>query len=829
MSLNLASFRKPSRYIGNEVNSIQRETDVKVALCFPDLYEIGMSHIGLKILYMIINSMSFASAERVFSPWTDLEAYLRNNGVPLYSQENKRPLKDFDIIGFTLQYELSYTNVLNMLDLGSLPVRSADRTSAHPIVIAGGPCAVNPLPMKPFIDVFVIGDGEEVIKEIVELYNLQKPGMNNSSREDLLNELSQLDGLYVPSVHTASGKMIRRRFVDNLDTAPFPVSPVVPYTSIVHDRVAIEISRGCTKGCRFCQAGMIYRPLRERSPDNILALAQKSIKNTGHEEISFTSLSAGDYSRLHHLISNFNRLCRGRHISVSLPSLRVGSISSDIIKEIKSVRKTGFTIAPEAGSSRLRNVINKDFTEEEYRETLEKLFTEGWKRLKLYFMIGLPSETPDDIDGIIKMVQTASGMGRKISGSRVNINIGISAFVPKPHTPFQWIGQASFNKLRETQDHLRKSFRKKGLSFKGQHVEPSLLEAVLSRGDEDCAGLIETAWRKGCRFDGWSEFFDFDKWLSASEDMSLNLYDYAAKSYDLNDLLPWSFVDTGITDDFLKLEYGRAFNGEVTSDCRNGCYGCGLKCRSAGERAEEVINEPDGTTILSSKLPGHKNKVPRKFRVRFSKTGKLRYLSHQETITSLLRAIRRADISLNYSSGFHPHPRISFGPALPTGVEGLNEYFDIEVSAVSNVMELLKRLNTELPEGLEALEILPSPISKRPLNDDNTCYEYEVVIDESAHGNIDYFLNLSQCIVSRNNKSVDIRPMVKSAEISGSRLLLTVVDTDSKARLHEILKEIFQASNEEVTALSVKRVRLYGYNIKNMQKPVAKEKVWAEK
>ena len=819
MSLNLASFRKPSRYIGDEVNSIQRETDVKVALCFPDIYDIGMSHIGLKILYMIINSLSFASAERVFAPWTDLEEYLRHNGIPLTSLENRRPLKDFDIIGFTLQYELSYTNVLNMLDLGGLPVRSAERTNLHPIVIAGGPCAVNPLPMKPFIDAFVIGDGEEVIIEILELYNAHNPGDNKRSREDLLKELSKLDGLYVPSVHTTPGTRIRRRFIDDLDTAPFPISPIVPYTSIVHDRVAIEIARGCTKGCRFCQAGMIYRPLRERSPDNVLSLAQRSIQNTGHEEISFTSLSAGDYSRLLPLIRNFNRLCNDRHISVSLPSLRVGSISSDILKEIKSVRKTGFTIAPEAGTSRLRNVINKDFTEEEYRTTLEKLFTEGWKNLKLYFMIGLPSETPQDIDGIIKMVQTASGMGRKLSGGRININIGIAAFVPKPHTPFQWIGQASFNTLRERQDHLKKSFRRKGLNFKGQYVEPSLLEAVLARGDEDCAELIERAWMSGCRFDAWSEHFSFDKWLSASEKMSLDLYNYAAKSYDLNTPLPWRFIDTSITDDFLKLEYGRAFNGEVTSDCNNGCSGCGLMCRSEGESAQKLINEPAGASIMSSKLPGHQNKVTRKFRIRFSKTGDLRHLSHQEMMTSLLRAIRRADISLIYSSGFHPHPRISFGPALPTGVEGLNEFFDIEVSVSADVMDLLERLNSELPEGLEALEIMPVPTNKSSLNDIISCYEYEVGIDDSAKSKIDYFLNLSQCIVSRKDKPVDIRPMVKSAGISGSSLLLTIVDTESKARVHEILKEIFQTSIEEITALPVKRVRLYGYNIKdNLQK-----------
>lgn len=824
--MNLLSFQKPSRYINNEVNAIYKEAPLKVVLAFPDIYEIGMSHLGLKILYKIINDLSFASAERVFSPWTDLEAEMKANGILLSSLESNRPLKDFDIVGFSLQYELSYTTVLNMLYLGGIPLRAEERNNSsfsnrYPLVIAGGPCTVNPLPMSPFIDAFLVGDGEEAIKEILDTFYRWKMS-GDSKKESLLHALSEIEGIYVPFVHynppspplEKGGKggfekrgngEVKRRFIESLDNAPYPDKPIVPYTSIIHDRVNIEVSRGCPMGCRFCQAGMIYRPVRERSPEKALEIAENSLNNTGYEEVAFTSLSAGDYSCLLHIVKEFNKRFAKNKIALSLPSLRVASINHDLLKEISAVRKTGFTIAPEAGTDRLRRVINKDFTEEDYEHALKTLFEEGWHNLKLYFMIGLPTERDEDIEAIPKMVKMALKIAKQYTGRFVNIKIGVSPFVPKPHTPFQWYGQSSSDELKRKKDYIKNTLTKRGFKIKGHDVEMSLLEATFSRGDERLAPLIEKAWSLGCRLDGWSEVFDFEKWKMAMDFTGINVEDFAKKTYEKSDILPWDKIDIGVTKEFLWKEYQKAFSGEITPDCRKTCHNCGLGCKTS------VISHPALSFWQPQGLPLHATRrfKPVKIRVEFSKTGRLKYLSHLELVTVLHRAIRKAGFPLEYSTGFHPSPKISFGPPLGVGIAGLSEYFDMEIAPPFDLITNRIKLNTMLPEGVCVKETSVIPVKVESLSSFITRYEYEIKGGDQS--GIHRFLSEKEMNIQRGKYVINLRAMIEEARLTDKDTInLIVVDQgETKVRLGELLPVLF---NTPLERLDIKRVALYGWD-----------------
>ena len=711
--MNLLSIEKPARYMGGEMGSIRKDAaDLRFALAFPDVYEVGMSHLGLRILYHILNEVDGVAAERVFAPWPDMEEQMLTANAPLATLETGTPLAECDIIGFTLQYELSYTNILNMLRLGGIPLLASDRVAPFPLIIAGGPCAYNPEPLAPFFDAVLLGDGEEAVLEIaLAVREAKKTGEN---RARLLERLSGIEGVYVPSFfephYAPDGKLsavtplkpdyvsVRRRFLADLDAAPFPDSPVVPFMKTIHDRVAVEIARGCTRGCRFCQAGYVYRPLRERSPETILDLVEKSLKATGYDEVSLLSLSTGDYSCVTPLVTELMARFAEDRVAVSLPSLRVGSLSDELIEEIKKVRKTGFTLAPEAGSDRMRRVINKGITEEDLIAGAAAIYQAGWRLIKLYFMIGLPGETADDVAQISTLARRVKDQA-KGSGVSGDVNVAVSTFVPKAHTPFQWEPQISTQETTELQYQLHCDLKKRKLKFKWQDAPLSFMEGVFARGDRRLAPVLIRAVQLGCRFDGWREHFSLERWLQAFADCSVDPEWYLRRR-ELDEILPWDHLQCGVTREFLLVEREKALAEAATKDCRDGsCTACGVCDFTV------VTNRisPQSTLQPRIKKPSDEA-VAARMRLRFSKNGVMRYLSHLELITVFTRAVSRGGVPILFSLGFHPHPRFSFGTATSVGVESRAEYMDMFVVAGIKAGEVQERLNAVLPEGLRILD-----------------------------------------------------------------------------------------------------------------------------
>jgi radical SAM family uncharacterized protein len=588
----LYQVTKPARYTGGEWNSVIKDWDntaLKFALCYPDLYEIGMSNMALPILYDLLNSQPDVLAERVFAPWIDMEAAMRAAGIPLLSLESKHRLKDFDIIGFSLDYELTYTNVLNILDLAQIPVLVSKRKDSHPIVIAGGSCCLNPEPMSDFVDFFVTGEGEEVLLELVD--SLLEWKGKKASRKELLRQVATIPGVYVPSFYqveyqadglvksitptVAEAKpVIERRIVAKL---PPPVTkPVIPYIEVVHDRGAVEIQRGCTRGCRFCQAGVIYRPLRQRPQPEIIQAVGELIANCGYNEVSLVSLSTSDYPHIEELVASLTR--NYNNLALSLPSLRIDSFSVKLMDSLPSRRKTGLTFAPEAGSERLRRIINKGATEDKILETAAAAFARGWRSLKLYFMLGLPTETMEDIEAIVQLVAKIRSVGKETKGGLPRVRVSLSTFIPKPHTPFQWVAQESEPQLSAKHELLKQGLRRKGSHPSWQDPKISLLEAALSRGDRRLGKVIYDAWKLGSTFDAWNERFNYQNWLDAFAQSGLEPSFYARRERPLDELLPWAHIDTGVTSAFLKREYQRTMEGKETPDCRyNSCNACGLE------------------------------------------------------------------------------------------------------------------------------------------------------------------------------------------------------------------------------------------------------------
>ncbi len=701
-NLKLLLFQKPSRYINNEINAVRKEVEngVKWVLVFPDLYEVGMSSLGIQILYYALNSVPWISAERVFVPFLDAEEYMRRKGIEITSLESGRRLSEFDIIGFSITTELNYTNILTVLKLSSIPIHSEDRKGL-PIIIGGGPACFNPLPLEPFFDAFFLGEGEE---GVIEISKVIKEGKEKSlKRENILKGLSEIKGMYVPGF--SKGK-IEKRIVSELNLAPLPLKPVVPFTNTVHDRATIEIARGCTKGCRFCLAGFISRPTRERSPQEVIKIAEEVLKNTGYEEISLLSLSTCDYTRINELISGLMEIISEKKISLSLPSLRVGTLSSEVLRNISRVMRTGITLAPEAGTEKLRKVINKEFSNSELIKDVETILSNGWTHLKFYFMIGLPTETDKDREEIINLIREIVKTGKKIT-KKLNISINISTFVPKPHTPFQWEKQIDLKSAEEILHHLKKAVKMREVEVKYHHPTLSYIEGVLARGDKGLSPVIERAHELGARLDGWNEYFKREAWERAFEICGVDPENYL-RERKIEEPLPWEHLSTLVEKEILIEERKKALSEETTEDCFKGkCYECGVcdfETIMPRPKAEPVYIRTAGTPKAG------KGTWITRIRGKFTKKEIARFLSHKEFISAIHRAVRRAEIPIVFSKGFHPMPRISFGFPPPVGVESEEEYVDIEIYG-SFHSSFLNKLNSQLPPGIKVTGIQEIPLN----------------------------------------------------------------------------------------------------------------------
>jgi radical SAM family uncharacterized protein/radical SAM-linked protein len=758
---------------------------VKIALAFPDIYEIGMSHLGLKILYEILNALPGVVAERVYTPWVDMERELKQAKMPLFTLESKTPLIEFDIIGFSIQYELSYTNVLNMLHLSGIPLLARDRKdNTYPLIIAGGPCTFNPEPLAEFIDVFCIGEAEELIVELVSEFKYSRD--KGEDKKELLLRLAQIQGVYIPCFYdveynqdgtlkafkpNVSGipEKIKKRIVD-IEKVSASIRPVIPFIEIVHDRATIEILRGCSHGCRFCQAGFVYRPYRSRKLETLVSQAQQIIQNTGYEEISLSSLSSSDHPCILELIKILGRYF-GRKVAISLPSLRLSSVIPEISAMLANIKKTGLTIAPEAGTKRLAKVINKDIMVEELIFVLKEAYKYGWNTVKLYFMIGLPTETQEDIEGLIALINNISNKQKK------QLRISLSFFVPKPHTPFQWEKQDTILHLKEVQQYIKKNIRYRydKIKFNWHEVETSFLEAIFTRGDRRLSQVLIKAFETGIRFDAWSDYFKFDVWMDIFKSTGISPEFYTNRKRDFSEQLPWEHIDIGVTKEYLIREANRAYQEISTPECSKGkCMECGACAMEKEDIMQQKTNtqKQQGIHITRYIPPGYLRLTSRKIMVRlqYTREKEIIYISHLDIIRMFVRALNRAEIPVAYTTGFSPHPRLSFGHPLNIGVLSKAEFLDIELEKPMALDILIQRLNKVLPTGISIVKAVFIPQKTSALTTVVDFIRYEVNgIPYISQETIDTFMAKDIVWIHRKRqnkeKMINIREFVKTIQL----------------------------------------------------------------
>ena len=860
----LPRVQKPSRYLGTELNSAHKDPSkvrLRACLAFPDSYDLGLGNLGLQILYGILNRRDDIWAERVCAVHPDFEAELRAAGLPLFALESRAPLHSFDLLGFTLQWELNYTNILNMLELGGIPVLAHDRGDDHPIVIAGGPCVFNPEPLALFIDVFVVGDGEEVILELADVV------MRGGGRETILDRLADVPGCYVPArfpelVENEHGVLVRpdgaptitKRLVKDLDNTPFPTDYLVPYAEQVHDRVGLEVLRGCTQSCRFCQAGMVTRPVRERSLEKLAELQTETMAKTGYEEISLVSLSTCDYSKVKGLVKQAVELARPDHVGVTLPSLRLDSFSVDLAAQLATGRKTGITFAPEAATDRMRAVINKFISREDLLEMSRQCFRQGFDTIKLYFMIGLPTETDDDVLAIGDLAREVWDAGRALN-RRAKINLGVSTFVPKPQTPFQWAPQIPPEETLRRQRLLNTKLGPKAIKFGRHDPHETFCEGLVGRGDRRTGWLIYYAWQAGARFDGWYEYKDASAWATASERWQA---EFGAdprrelRERDVAERLPWDHIDVMIPKGWLAQDWSRARDLEWQLDCRRDagkCNKCGVidqetKACTTMLRTSRQGSKAERDLVLTKPEPLEEPAALSRVRFRWSRRGAARLLAHRETMNVFIRAIRRAGLPIKYSEGFHPHASLAFSTALPVGVETLGDWCDVTVTAAIEPADFATRLNDTLPMGFAVGEAWMVEANETALMAilDAAAYRCEIPPAlapdrEDLEAWIAEYLAQESIEVQRRGKkkgevvfrTVDIRPMVQRLEASrsddgGVILEMDVVTVDGKPpKAEEVVRTLLGRPSDELTAVLVCKLASYAWVDGELREPQPRE------